>query len=422
MKMRRSCFQDVRLSLFLTGAIVTAAVGLGGCARSPAPTKAGLSSPAPPRVTDVGARPTEDEAKEFASELIAAIDADDVNKFNNLVDWNALFDQVTGGIEVAADWKRGFQTGFLGSLTKPGGLFAGLAGVRKAGGSFTLLRVHDVEGRPRALIREVLGEGGFNYLDFELARRPGGKVRATDFYIFLSGERISKTIRGVYLPLAASQSRSILEKLVTSESDLVKAFPKIGELTKSMRNGQPKEALAIYDSLPSGAKKEKSVMLLRLQAAQATNDDSLYLAAMDDLRNTFPSDPCVDLISIDAFVLHKEYDKAKAAIDGLDKNIGGDPYLKVIGSTILAEQGKYDEAARLVQTAVDADPTFPEAHYGRLQIANGQKKYGDMVRFLGEYEAEFHEEMEGIENDPNYAGFVASPEFQQYKNKHGKKL
>ena len=47
----------------------------------------------------------------------------------------------------------------------------------------------------------------------------------------------------------------------------------------------------------------------------------------------------MDLISIDAFLIHKEYDKAQAAIDRLDESLGGDPYLNVLRSTIFMEQG-----------------------------------------------------------------------------------
>jgi hypothetical protein len=404
-----------RLFLFLGRTLVSAAVGVGGCAPSAAPKTAEITGSAASSAKDFGAKPSDAEAKEFAKELIAAIESNDVNKFNGLVDWTAMFEQVTGGIEVPADWKQGFQTGFLSSLAKPGGMFATLAGLEKSGGTLTLLHVHQVEGRPHALIRVMVGETGVNYLDFELARRADGKIRATDFYVFLSGEKFTKTIRALYLPLAANQSRNVVEKLLTSESDMVKAFPKISELSGVIRNGQHKEALAIYDSLPAGARKEKSIMLLRLQAAQATNDDSLYLAAMEDLAKTFPNDPCVDLTAIDAFVIHKEYDKALSAIARLEQTVGGDPYLTVLRSTLLVEQGKYDEAAKFAQDALAAEPTLRQAHYGRLQIANAQRKYGDMTKFLTEYEAAFHESLEGIATDPEFAGFVASAEYKQYK-------
>ena len=362
------------LVVVLSAALVCVAIGIPGCARPNAPTAASPQGSATPSANDTGVKPSEAEAREFAKGLIAAIESNDINKFNAFVDWTALLEQATSGIDVPAGWRQDFQRGFLSTLAKPGGLFARLATAQGSGGSLKLLHVHDVKGRPRALIRFIGGDSELNYLDFDLARRPGGQVRAVDFYSFTSGERLSKTIRRLYLPVAANQSRTVFEKLLTSESDLVKASPKIASLTAAIRDGQPKEALSIYKSLPPGAQKEKAIMLLRLQAAQASNDEALYLAAMDDLAKTFPGDPCVDLIMIDAFVIRKQYDKARAAVDRLDKRVGGDPYLKVLEANILVEQGKHDEAARLAQTAIDAEPTLRGAHYVRLNIANGTEE------------------------------------------------
>ena len=159
---------------------------------------------------------------------------------------------------------------------------------------------------------------------------------------------------------------------------------------------------------------------MRLQAAQATNDDGLYLAAMTDLGKTFPNDPSVELTAIDAYILRKEHEKALAAIDRLDKRVGGDPYLKSIKAGVLFDQGKHEEAARFAQSAVDAEPTLRDAHNVRLDIANAQKKYGDMARFLVEYQAVFHERLEGFESEPGYAGFVASAEYKRYEGEASK--
>jgi predicted Zn-dependent protease len=101
--------------------------------------------------------------------------------------------------------------------------------------------------------------------------------------------------------------------------------------------------------------------------------------------------------------------------------VGGDPYLKVLQANVLVIQGKLDEAAKLAQIAVDAEPTLDGAHLTRLSIANGLKKYGDMARFLREYEAAFHEELDGIETAPEYADFVASAEYKKYKAQTSKK-
>jgi hypothetical protein len=44
-----------------------------------------------------------------------------------------------------------------------------------------------------------------------------------------------------------------------------------------------------------------------------------------------------------------------------------------------------------------------------------------MARFLREYEAAFHEELDGIETAPEYADFVASAEYKKYKAQTSKK-
>ena len=205
----------------------------------------------------MGAKPTDEEVEQVATDLIEAIESGEVSKFNSIIDWTAVFDQATGGIEVPAEWKSGFERGFLSSLDKPGGLFERLTTLEKSGGTLTLLRVHEDGGRPRALIRAIDSDRGVDYLDFEIARRPSGKVRAIDIYVYISGERLSKMIRGFYLPLAANQSRSIVEKLLTSESDMVQASSKLKGLADAVREEKPKEALAIYNAPPSGGQEKQ---------------------------------------------------------------------------------------------------------------------------------------------------------------------
>ena len=332
-----------------------------------------------------------------------------------------MLKQVTSGIDVPQGWRQGFERGFLSALGKPGGLFERLATAQKSGGSLKLLHVHGDKSGPRALIRTLGANNEVNYLDFELRADPAARFVP---WTFIPTRRVSASARRSAESICRPPLTSLgtfFDKLLTGESDLVKASPKITELTGAIRNGKPKEALAIYASLPPGAQKEKAFMLLRLQAAQAANDDTLYLAAMDDLAKTFPNDPCVDLITIDALVMRKEYGKTLAALQRLDKRVGGDPYLKVLQANILAEEGKEDEAAKLVQAAIDAEPTLRGAHYTRLGIANAQQKFGEMVRFLGEYEAAFHEGIEGIETTPDYASFAASAEYKKHKDLHRKK-
>jgi hypothetical protein len=109
----------------LTGALLSVTVGIPGCARPTAPTATSPQESTPPSENDFGGKPSEAEVQEFAKGLIAAIESNDINKFNEFVDWNALLEQATSGIDVPADWRQGFQRGFLSTLAKPGSFSRG---------------------------------------------------------------------------------------------------------------------------------------------------------------------------------------------------------------------------------------------------------------------------------------------------------
>src|SRR4051812_27054149 len=111
----------------LSGLFVCVAVGIPGYARPNALTAASPQGSATPSANDTGVKPGEAEAREFAKGLIAAIESNDINKFNAFVDWSALLEQAKSGIDVTAGWRQDFQRGFLSTPAKPGGLFARLA-------------------------------------------------------------------------------------------------------------------------------------------------------------------------------------------------------------------------------------------------------------------------------------------------------
>ena len=163
------------LVVVLSAALVCVAIGIPGCARPNAPTAASPQESATPSANDTGVKPSEAEAREFAKGLIAAIESNDINKFNAFVDWTALLEQATSGIDVPAGWRQDFQTGLPLHAGQAGGPFRAAGHGSGVGRIPQLLHVHDVKGRPRALIRFIGADSELNYLDFDLAtsRRPG---------------------------------------------------------------------------------------------------------------------------------------------------------------------------------------------------------------------------------------------------------
>ena len=164
--------------------IVAAAIlgiGLGGCgvkppgggasaiaATKPAPGAAAEVKPAGPQVTD-------EECREFADAMKAAVLGNDAPKMADLVDWDAILEASTADLNVPAASRKGFIDGAKGSLILPTGPMPQIA--RQVGGQeskFKFLRVHDgADSSRRVLFRFLTENGGVNHVDFILGRRPG---------------------------------------------------------------------------------------------------------------------------------------------------------------------------------------------------------------------------------------------------------
>jgi hypothetical protein len=216
-----------------------------------------------------------------------------------------------GARRVIDDKERGFASQYIKIV--------------KQGGSLTLLRVRQSRGRQVVLFRLIhpTTQGGVNYLEFAPQRFPDGQVRATDFYAYSAGEFVSATMRRTLLPMVADRSRTILDRLLAGEKDYVRDFPRLGQAMKLLNQGKPAEAHALFKTLRPETRKQKVVLIGRMRAAQVLRDDEEYAAVLKEFGELFPNDPCLELLSIDAFLMRKDYDGAMKAIDRLDRSVGG---------------------------------------------------------------------------------------------------
>ncbi len=394
----------------------------GGPSGTTAPVKQVASSPTAPDPAgekDSGEIPTPEEARQFAERMIDVLKRGDSEGMNALIDWDALLERTTAGIDVAPEVRDGFIKGVKEARNAPGSLVTELIGAVRRGGEISLLRVHLVDKSPRALLRMAFPEnGGVNYYDMVLTRRPDGEVRAVDLFVYISGELFSQTLRKGYIQLAAYENRNFLDKLTGREQTFVQNLPKMKRMTDAIAAGQYDQALATFDELPEDLKHEKLFLLIRIRAAQAKDDMTLYAATIEDLRKHYPDDPSINFLSIDGYVLKKEFDKALASIDRLDANLGGDPYLNVLRAGILLQQGKNEEARNVALKAIAEEPSLLDAYWTLVTISLKEEKYDETLRLLTQLEKDFQLQMRDMSQIPEYAGFVKSPQYQEWQKAH----
>lgn len=361
-----------------------------------------------------GTQPTDEECQAFANSFIAALEVGDLNQINDLINWNAILDRAISGIPSKKSLVDGFRQGFLQSVKGPAGVAGQIIQQLQLGGEYTDLRIHDVNGEKRVLFRFLLGnDGGINYHDMILAKDQQGQVRAVDIYVFLSAEFMSQSFRRAFIPLAAEGSKSIFARLTQSENDFVKHIDKIHEMANLLRTGQYVGVDRIYRTLPESLQREKSILLIRMQAAVQVNE-ALYAESIDAFQRFHPQDACIDMMSIDNFLMKKQFAKAFECIDRLDDSVGGDPYLNVLRANAKLQQQENNEAKKYAKLAIEQEPGAFAGYQALINVSIADKNFDETVRLLEDVQTKFEIEFEDFTQIEEFSDFVKSPQYKKW--------
>lgn len=187
------------------------------------------------------------------------------------------------------------------------------------GGMYELVRTYNKNGSQHAVFRLYAG-GGLNYHDFELTKS-NGRTSIADIYVYSSGEDFSKTLADLMLTVRNRDRETV---------DRVKALTRLKDLVSA---GEFEKAAKYYDQMPGDMKTARAIQLLYVRSCSGLGTDT-YLQALDGFRSRFPGEPNLDLLSIDGYIMHKQYGNALAAIDRLDSSLGKDPFLDFFRASV----------------------------------------------------------------------------------------
>jgi uncharacterized protein HemY len=231
---------------------------------------------------------------------------------------------------------------------------------------------------------------------------------------------LTETMRRPFLAVAADASKSTLARLTTSKRDRLKYSDKLTDMGQAVRAGRSREVLDIFAQLPESLRKEKSILIMRLMAARQIGENET-LEAIEAIRAEYPNDPCLDLIMIEDCAMRKQYGKALAAIDNLDRAVGGDPYLDVRRGAMYMDEKKSAEAKKHYQKAIDAEPTLKLPYWSLVSLSLKEKDFAETCRLLDLVHDKLGVETRGVDQGPHYAEFVKSPEYREWIAKRQKK-
>lgn len=311
----------------------------------------GKETPALPKLVT----PTEAEAQRFAEEFIEAVSQTNVTRASELIDWDVLLARATANTTAPARFHAGFLKGAK-SPASTSSYARQLTTMAQQGAKLSLLRIRGDEAGRSALIRILPAGGGVSYSEMLLTKDGGGAVRAADVYIYATGEYMSDTSKRMYKFAAASEP-TFMERLRKKKNPVVRMATLYKEMGEHVTSGRHLEAVALFHRMPPELRKEKSI-LVGYVTASSNLDNEQYQEAIEELRKAYPNDSGIDLMLIDGFILKERWDDALAAIDRLDKDLNGDPYLDVLRANLASAKGDSAGASRYARRAVEREPAL----------------------------------------------------------------
>ena len=146
-------------------------------------------------------------------------------------------------------------------------------------------------------------------------------------------------------------------------------------------------------------------------------DDATAVASMDRYMKAFPNDPSLLVNAIALHGLHKRYDQQLAAIEKLDRAIGGDPYLELHRADAYQALGKLDEALAAARRAVEREPTLGDAWWGLLTQQVASARFGEVAPTLSRLRDTFGAQVdrETLAADERYKALVDSPDYAAWE-------
>ncbi len=353
--------------------------------------------PAPPITHKQTQTLTHEQAQAFAERFEAAIHARDPVAIHRAYDMDSIFERAVRGMALSADARQWFMENHRRTFD-PGG---GLAGVLRNGGSYTLLRVHEVQGRPRALFRMIDGQDRLSYHDYVLGSGPRGGVVIVDSWMLDQGESTSEVLRR-HIEFAMPDGRA--------GPTLEHAIDEIYALNLQQRYA---EALGHWQRLDPSIRERKPLMSLRAFCAARVNGEAMD-EAIRDYRRLFPDDPAADLVTNEMLRRTDRNDEFLEAIDRIRSAVGEDPYLDVLSCWGLEAAGRLAEARDRVDAAVAAEPTLSQAQLTRLTIALKQKDYEVVAQTLSAMEEVLGYPTPDLMKHEQFAGFVRSGAYRRW--------
>ena len=383
-------------------------LALCACKKEPKTLKQIEPPAAPPKAVTQGPRITLTEAAALGRALEQAVQHNNAAEFAKRLDLAAMVEhgmpENMRGTAQAKEVTRGILSTLSGNLLN-----------NLSAGDYRFLSVEETPEGATAHMRLIPPDGRLNYHRLTIGRNAGQQPVAVDVYVYVTGEPLSHTLGRMVGQLSGG-----------SEADSLAVAQGMQRASAALQAGKPATAEAILSNLPPRWQKQKSIMQMRIVAANGVATQKMqagkpignaYRQAVEAFQTTFPKADNLPLLLMDYHFFKQDYPKTAKAVDQLDQQVGGDPYLNLIRANIAIGQNDAEAARGFVETLIKALPDKATEGYGiLLDQAIEAQNHAETTRVLKALEAEtpVRFPIDFNKAEP-FANYMASPEYEKWK-------
>ncbi len=355
----------------------------------------------------------EAQCEAFARGLDTSLVRGDSAALVAAIDDVTLTDRIVGNMNLNKsdrDSLRGLVNGLVPALV------AGWVRANSWGSSMRYLRTNWNDGSPRAIFRHVTFAGELEYVEFILCTDTEGRVRVCDQYNHYGDGLLSPVVQRYVRSATTGFTERLFRGLLRVDESQTRWADSLRPLLRHERN---EEVLRSYDTIPAADRDRWNVQAIRLRAAKALGD-SLYKPALAYAYGLFKDKPGYELLALRYLRAFGKYDSALAAIERIEKSVGGDPYLDVERGWIHGLKEDLETGRKYVAryVAADSSVTFPYALL--FDILIHMKQFGPATDCFAVLDRRMwpgfiDQWLNGLEYSEDYR---RSPEYRAYRQTH----
>lgn len=364
-------------------------------------------------VLALAAAPITDVELRALGEAMAADLSSARDPISSRFDFDAFLERSIPGVAMPAKARTAFQTGFTKGMANT---WTTLANQSKDGTQFTYRRNVQVDGLPAVQLRLLYFDGGYDFMEFAIARNARGELRVVDILDVGMGSVRSAEARLTLLPLIERSGAGVLKRVFSTSAPILEHLASLKQMNEALVLGRPAETVTLWKGLPEAVRDHRLPLATYVNALSMLDDSAAYRQALVHFITLYPDDPANQMRALDLPLTAKDWAACLKAIEAVERRVGRDAAFDLIRADVMRADGKPGEARKLLEAATTLEPRLDKPWLQLIDLGLSERKFADVAGWMtsGETQAGLAFDL----RSEAFAAFATSKEGKAWAKAH----